>query len=321
MWVDELGKILFQTPSRPSYAQLELNNACNLDCAMCPRHELPIKLQEMPLEVFEKVVDQLSRLGQTQIDMGGWGEVTFHSKFADMVAYANSRGMKISLTTNGLLLRGEKMQILLDQGVKDITFSIDSLEKRKKDFTGHINSPAIRNLIELAKYKESHSLNLRINTLVQKSNAHEVLELLDEMDQIGVDMVVLFGPNIARDGANFRLPFDKEQALYDEIDQFKAVGRWKCVVTTPPGRYKKGLRKYHYGLGKYCPQTYQSFYINLQGKITPCTLLPALELGDPKDFESLDELWNSPGFKAFRRDQVEICKGCDALKFEAHCAS
>lgn len=318
MWVDDLGKALFQVPQIPSQVQLEVNNACNLDCSMCPRHELPIELNEMPFDLFTRVIDQLHKLGQNRIDLGGWGELTHHSRFCDIVEYATAKDMHISLTTNGLLLRKEKLQTLLDCGVKDITISLDSLERRKKDFTGHINNPAWRNLEHLMSYKSSHDLRVRINTLIQKANCDEILDLIDEVNRIGAYMHVLFGPNIARDHAGLRLPFKEELSLYETIEAARKQGRWQTIVSTPLARYRSGPRKLHFGIGSKCPQTYESFYVNLKGEVTPCTLLPDLVIGKLEDFSSLEDLWQNQEFKAFRRDQERLCEGCDALKFQKH---
>jgi len=318
MWVDELGKILFQIPSTPSQVQLEVNNACNLDCAMCPRHELPIELNEMPFELYCDVIDHLDRLNQKRIDLGGWGELTYHSRFCDIVEYASQKDMHISLTTNGLMLKKDKLQVLLDCGVKDITISLDSLEKRKKDFTGHINNPAWKNLQTLLSFKDSHDLRVRINTLIQKSNQHEIIELIDAVDELGIHMHVLFGPNIARDGAGLRIPYQQERELYEMIENYRIRRRWNCVVSTPLARYKSGNRKHHYSMGSKCPQTYASFYINLKGEITPCTLLPDMIMGNLSEFQTLEDLWNCERFQEFRRNQETLCEGCDALKFEKH---
>lgn len=319
-WVDKMSRVLFQVPDRPIQAQLEVNNACNLDCAMCPRHDLPIELEEMDLQIFKRTIDNLQRLGLKQIDIGGWGEVTYHKSFPELIRYAARKGLTISMTTNGLLLKKERLEVLLSEGVKALTFSIDSLEKRKGDFSGHINSPSIKNLNEILKLKDKYSLNIRINTLIQKSNHHEILELIDYMSEVGVDMVVLFGPNIARDKEKLRLPYTKEYKLYSYIEEQIISERWNCVVTTPLGRYKTGSRKYYFQQGHKCPQTWESIYINRHGQVTPCTLLPDMLMGELHEHESLESLWNSEKFRNFRLNQESICAGCDALKFEPHLA-
>ena len=80
-----------------------------------------------------------------------------------------------------------------------MTFSIDSLERRKGDFSGHINSPSIKNLERILSFKSRVRLKHKSEYSNPKVNKHETLELLDFMSNLGVDMVVLFGPNVARD--------------------------------------------------------------------------------------------------------------------------
>lgn len=318
-WVDKMSRILFQVPERPVQVQMEVNNACNLDCVMCPRHDLPIELEEMDFDLFKRSIDALQKLGMKQVDIGGWGEVTYHRNFTEIIRYATSKGLDISMTTNGLLLKKERLEVLLSEGVKQLTFSIDSLERRKGDFSGHINSPSIRNLQNIISYKDTHDLTIRVNTLIQKSNRHEILDLLDHMSEIGVDMVVLFGPNIARDKEDLRVSFEKEWQLYQYIEEQALSKRWQCIVTTPLGRYKSGSRKYYFQHGRKCPQTWESIYLNRHGQVTPCTLLPDMVLAELDQYESLEDLWNNQNFRNFRMNQEVICSGCDALKFEPHC--
>ena len=317
-WVDSLSRILYQIPQKPTRVQMEVNNACNLDCVMCPRHELPIELKEMDFNLYKASIDKLCKLGLKDVDIGGWGEVTYHRDFVEIIRYASRKGLNISMTSNGLLLKKERLQVLLDEGVKNLTFSIDSLERRKGDFSGHINSPSIRNLKRILDLKSEYKLSIRINTLLQKANRHEALEILDLMSDLGVDMVVLFGPNISRDNESLRVPYNDEYKLYKYIEEQVLSERWKCIVTTPLGRYKAGLRKYYFQQGSKCPQTWESIYLNRRGQVTPCTLLPDLVIAELEECESLEELWTSKKFKDFRRNQEEICKGCDALKFEPH---
>ena len=317
-WTESLSRILYQIPNKPSRVQMEVNNACNLDCVMCPRHELPVELEEMDTTVFKASIDQICKFGIKQVDIGGWGEVTYHKDFVEIIRYATAKGLEISMTTNGLLLKKEKLQVLLDEGVKNLTFSIDSLERRKGDFSGHINSPSIKNLERILSFKAEYELNIKVNTLIQKANKHETLELLDFMSNLGVDMVVLFGPNVARDNEQLRIPYSAEYKLYSYIEEQATSKRWNCIVTTPLGRYRAGLRKYYFQQGSKCPQTWESIYLNRHGQVTPCTLLPDLVIAELDEYDSLEELWTSKKFKDFRRNQEVICNGCDALKFKPH---
>ena len=61
------------------------------------------------------------------------------------------------------------------------------------------------------------------------------------MSDLGVDMVVLFGPNIARDNEELRVPYSTEYKLYSYIEEQAISKRWKCIVTTPWADIELGL--------------------------------------------------------------------------------
>ncbi|MCJ8347662.1 radical SAM protein [bacterium] len=317
-WLDDLQRILFQIPNTPNMAQLEANNACNLDCTMCPRHELNIDLEEMDFKKYSDTLYQLKKLNILEIDVGGWGEVTYHSRFIDLIKLAKELGFKVYFTSNGLLLNEKKFQEILDLGLDGITLSIDSIEKKTKDFTGHLNAPVWKKLRLFLSLRDSSKTHIKVNTLVQKANVHEVIAISNALNNLKVDMHILFGPNIARDIENLRVPYLEECELYERIEALRDSKHWDMVVSTPLGRYHRDKRRYHFMLGEKCPQTWQNIYVNREGYVTPCTLLPDWHIDKLSNIENIDQLWNHEKYKDFRRNQKEYCNGCDAMKFENH---
>lgn len=317
-WLDDLQRILFQIPNKPNMIQLEANNACNLDCTMCPRHELNIDLDEMNFDLYSDTLHRLNKLNIKEIDIGGWGEITYHSRFFDLIKLAKSLDFKVYFTSNGLLLNEKMFKKLLDIGLDGITLSIDSIEKQTKDFTGHINVPVWKKLRLFLSLRDKSKTHLKVNTLVQKANAHEIIAISNALDKLEVDMHIIFGPNIARDIDNLRVPYQEEYKLYETIESLKENKHWKMIVSTPLGRYHKDKRRYHFMLGERCPQTWQNIYVNRIGYVTPCTLLPDWHIDKLSNIKSIDQLWNHPKYKDFRRNQKHYCNGCDAMKFDKH---
>jgi MoaA/NifB/PqqE/SkfB family radical SAM enzyme len=316
MWVDQFQRIQFHVPPAPALVQIELNNACNLSCKACPRDELPILQKPMAYEVFKNVLRHLNRLGLKRVDLGGWGEVTVHPEFKQILLDLKNQEFDVSFTTNGLPIKPDLIDCLLASSCSQITFSFDSLSTDYDGYGGHLNNKAYQNLNTLLEKRDPKKLQVKVNTIVQKSNQDEILELLDNFDSLGIDMQVLFGPNKARDHQGFRLAHEVEVRLYRQILEFKQEGRWTMRITTPLDRYALGQRSMWYRYGKFCAQTFQNLYINREGGVTPCCLLPDREVARLNKGESLEELWSSEGFREFRRDQVEICKGCDVHQFK-----
>ncbi|MCO4781851.1 MAG: radical SAM protein [Candidatus Cloacimonetes bacterium] len=317
-WLDDLQRILFQVPQAPNMAQLEANNACNLDCTMCPRNELNIQLKEMDFEVYSNTLYKLRDLNINEIDIGGWGEITYHSRFFELIELAKELGFKVYFTSNGLLLNQKKLERLLEIGLDGITFSIDSAEKQTKDFTGHINVPVWKKLRLLLSLRDPKKTHVKVNTLVQKANYHEVIAISNSLDKLKIDMHIIFGPNISRDIENLRVPYDTEYKLYESIEELRESKQWDMIVSTPLGRYHKDKRRYHFMLGERCPQTWQNIYVNRSGYVTPCTLLPDWHIDKLENITNIDQLWNHKRYKDFRRNQKHYCDGCDAMKFEKH---
>jgi len=316
MWVDQFQRIMFHVPPEPALVQIELNNACNLSCKACPRDELPILQKPMPYEVFKSVLTHLCRLGLKRVDLGGWGEVTVHPQFKQILEDLKREKFEVSFTTNGLPVKPDLIDCLLDSSCSQITFSFDSLSTDYDGYGGHLNNKAYQNLTTLIQKRDPQKLQVKINTIVQRSNSDEILDLLDSFDALGIDMQVLFGPNRARDHQGFRLPHEVEVKLYGKIHDLKQQGRWAMRVTTPLDRYALGQRELWYRYGKFCAQTFQNLYINRDGEVTPCCLLPDHDIVQLEDCGSLEKLWYSQGFQKFRRDQVEICNGCDVHQFK-----
>src|SRR5204863_5748659 len=91
----------------PKFLQIEPVGQCNLRCQMCPiqfRQDGPPygPLAFMDFGTFTRLVDDLPSL--QELHLQGLGEPMMHPRFFDMVAYAASRGVRVSTNTNMTLL-------------------------------------------------------------------------------------------------------------------------------------------------------------------------------------------------------------------------
>src|SRR3954447_6277267 len=91
----------------PKFLQVEPVGQCNLRCQMCPiqfRQDGPPHGPPafMKFEVFASIIDQLHDLNELHLQAPG--EPMMHPRFADMVAYAVRKGVKVSTNSNLTLL-------------------------------------------------------------------------------------------------------------------------------------------------------------------------------------------------------------------------
>lgn len=81
----------------------------------------------MGRELFEKIVRSVAPLTD-EVCFHLMGEPLLHPDFDWYVAFCQTIGVRINLTTNGLLLNPRRWQTLLNPAVKQINFSLQSFE-------------------------------------------------------------------------------------------------------------------------------------------------------------------------------------------------
>jgi len=87
----------------PIHLQLIPTNDCNLHCSFCSCEDSDRK-KFLTLEGMMKVLDVAGDRGTKAVTITGGGEPLMHPQINEMISYARGRGIKVGLTTNGILL-------------------------------------------------------------------------------------------------------------------------------------------------------------------------------------------------------------------------
>ncbi|MCD6309198.1 MAG: radical SAM protein, partial [Candidatus Eremiobacteraeota bacterium] len=158
-------RCLFRKPGRiPSEIQIEITNRCNFNCPMCQRKGMGIKDEDMPLEIYKKILPKLT--GVRRLILTGWGEPLIHPDFCEMVRIANEihPDAGVCFTTNGFFLEGEIADRLLDAKLEQVSISLERLPgKEKEDIPGHIPAGKILDNLENFIKKRGNDNLPRIN--------------------------------------------------------------------------------------------------------------------------------------------------------------
>ena len=104
---------------------MELNGGCNYKCQMCPQsigREKPF-LKKLPMDVFEKVVDDAMQYGLKTVTLHGSGEPTLNKNMPDYVRAVKDRGLTCISFTNGLRLTEKLAGELIDAGIDILRLS------------------------------------------------------------------------------------------------------------------------------------------------------------------------------------------------------
>ncbi len=119
---DRIGSIRNQDPVTPIEIQFILSDLCNQDCHFCAYRasaglssELFVERKGdevnrnpnrmIPHDKAEEIIRDASTLGVRSIIFTGGGEPTVHPNHLELMALAQSLGIKTALNTNGVLLR------------------------------------------------------------------------------------------------------------------------------------------------------------------------------------------------------------------------
>jgi MoaA/NifB/PqqE/SkfB family radical SAM enzyme len=102
---------------------IEISNICNLQCSFCPEVVRTKKL--MDLDLFESAVRQAAPLTE-QVAFHLMGDPLLHPRLKEMVEICRAYRTPIFFVTNGVLLKAEKAELLLDPAFRQVNFSLHS---------------------------------------------------------------------------------------------------------------------------------------------------------------------------------------------------
>jgi hypothetical protein len=113
---------------------LEVTTRCNLHCRTCVRNAWEEPLEDMPPATFDRVVAQLEDLPQLrEVVFGGYGEPFAHPHILDYLAAVKDLGLKVTVSTNGVLLDEEWAKALVQLGVEVVSVSLDGADPSTYD--------------------------------------------------------------------------------------------------------------------------------------------------------------------------------------------
>lgn len=161
---------------------------CNLQCKHCYTNSGPNKSLEIKFSKAQKIVDQLYEEGIYSIGLGG-GEPLTLPFLCDLIKYINSKGMQISISTNGLLLSDIYLRKLKEAGLKILQVSIDGLKETHENIRGKGTFSGLFNKIELA---QEYGIGVRVGYTVNSMNYKEIDEFIQYAKMRHVHVINFF---------------------------------------------------------------------------------------------------------------------------------
>jgi len=283
---------------KPITFSVEPTNFCNLECPECPSGlgALTRPLGLLKFEKFKEVIDQI--YGDCfYIQLFFQGEPYINKELPQMIKYAQSKNIYVSISTNGLLINEKKVDLILDNAPDKLIFSIDGLdEKSYQNYriggTFKDADSALRLFIKKKKEKMLKNPFVEFQFIVMKQNEDQIEKVFEYGKEVGVDKVVLKTMQVSSyESANNFLPENEDYRRY--------------IVSNGEVKMKGKMQDHCFAL-------WRTSVVTWDGKIVPCCFDKdaKYEMGllNGKSFE---EIWNSDKYYKFRKAVLKNRKGID----------
>lgn len=184
---------LKKTPPFPLHMDIETTAMCNLRCPMCGNRYISDEkfknYSHMDMSLYKRLVDECAENKIFSVRLSWRGEVFINPQFLECVYYAKVKKKipQVSFLTNGMKLKGEIAEQLIDFGVDYISVSVDGIGEVYE----RIRSPSLfkdiyRNLHEFRQLREKKGRKkplIRVSTLwpAIANNPKEYYEIMSKV--------------------------------------------------------------------------------------------------------------------------------------------
>lgn len=318
----------------PYHLQLEVTNACNLDCVMCWRSDIVDNPRFLDFETVKKVIDEAA---PKKMNIFGLGEPLLNKDLFKMIEYAVGHGIKVALTTN-MVAKKDKIEKLYASGINLIKISIDAATKetylkiRKRDeFDNIIENIKILN--SLKKENKTRTPYIRFNFAVQDRNIKEIETVLDiarnnKIDSVYYQYLKFYDHEDQRsnivgeiDGKNLYERLKHAEQRSKELKVKTNISVWLRDYKLFSNRFMPSVEDN----SRFCYFPWMGTFIEATGEVKPCPVL-AWRKGEGAVGnifnDSFKDIWNNSEYIKFRKDfknknrPTEICRTC--LPFSIH---
>jgi radical SAM protein with 4Fe4S-binding SPASM domain len=289
---------------KPFSLSIEPTTACNLGCPACPSGLKVFTRPTGKLDLAEHE-NWLKQLSPTVFYINYYfqGEPFLHPQFLEIIKQAKQKKIYTATSTNAHFIDDKKAREIVTSGLDRLIISIDGLTQ--ETYESYRVNGTLQKVVDgskaIAKAKKelkSQTPYLIFQFLVVKSNEHQVDEVQELANEIGIDEVRFKTAQVYDyKNGNELIPENEEYSRYI--------------------RQKDGTYRVKFIGGNHCWRMWSSSVITFDGQVVPCCFDKDAEhpLGSLKT-QGFNQIWKSPEYTAFRkavlsdRNQIDICTNC-----------
>ena len=308
---------------RPNTGGFELTPLCNFDCKMCYVHLSKAQMEKeanlLTTEQWINIIGQAVDAGIMHADLTG-GECLSYPGFKEVYLYLLSRGVEVSILSNGQLITEEMADFFAKYPPSIVQITVyGSNDDAYERVTGRRAFADVKEAIERLKKRGIRMLLTVTPNQFMLDDAHDLLEFLRGT---GVRYAIGTGSLPARPGTGRLLEnYSPEADLYVKLhrdernykDSLSIDEKQDSVIIE---RIPKGFKS-RSRIG--CSSGQCTFHINWKGEMQPCIPFytvkkSVLEFGFPDCWEWIQEQMAKyePPKECAQCSKNTICSACPA---------
>lgn len=280
---------------RPAHLKLELTNACNLRCPLCPHPRMERAQGMMSPSLLRRIVEMAAPDLEFAY-LHHLGESLLHPALGEMIAIARSRGAAAGLSTNATLLDDARGAALLDAGLELLVISLDAATEETYAALRPARRPGATSLDGVTALVERFLIER------ERRPAHR-------RPMVSVQM--LMTPRTAPERAAFVARWHRPERGVAVM--LKEPRDWAGAVPLTP------LVPSRQALGRGgCRMPWTELTVLWDGRVVPCANhAEAVNVLGDLSVQTLDEIWHGPALRALRAAHaagdsaaVPVCARC-----------
>lgn len=120
----------------PNRVLLEMTSVCNMNCRMCPRHNLKRPSIDFNKDLYLKVVDELDQYGVEGVWLFHLGEPILHKNWKEIVDYVGKKKNieMIWFSTNGVAFNEDCIDFILNSNITFLNYSLHGTNEKTFEY-------------------------------------------------------------------------------------------------------------------------------------------------------------------------------------------
>lgn len=293
-------------------AFIEITNCCNMKCKHCMNWSFENNNKGFEKEDILKLIDDLHNNKTEKIYISG-GEPLLYQYIDDVILYANSLGMKVTLATNGIEV--PKHIQAIRKGSQLVSISLDGIGKTHDKLRGV--SGAFENCVKAFKILKENNVKTKISTMIWNENIDELEDIILFAKDYGVSKLnfsFLIPEGRAKNDSSIKVPTDKYNEIINNINEL--IKKYETDDLEIRLRRTSSLDANSLD----CPGGENLIHINVNGKVSPCSWITKIDENNefssywPKNSisECIKKFKVFEDCKKIRKEKYGYC-GCIAL--------